>query len=419
MPFVEAKCPNCGGSLMVDSEKRLAVCRFCREPYIVEEAINNYVTNNNTYNTTNIAHADVVNVIAPAEEEFVIKGGVLKKYTGSDIDVTIPDGVKAIGAHNGAANPGPFFGCAMVQSIAFPPSVELILERGVSECRSLRRVRFSEGLREIEEGAFSSNEKLTEISLPDSCETIEKGAFSCCRNLQKAKLPRSLRVLPSLAFSECGCLREITWPNKLEEIGDWAFSSCRSLKKVSLPDGLKRLGDCAFYNCEGLEEIDIPPTVTHFGDSGPAQCDIFYGCHNLRSITVGEKTPAIIFAGVRESIRTITAPRGWKDKTINWTARGQTYQAFFPNAVFKLPAEEQAELNRRGTELRSRIARVKAEMRELTGRKAGVEKELSGLGLFAGARKKLLRDEISELDAQLVRLAGEAAQLEERVSKLE
>ena len=41
MSFVNAKCPNCGGSLQVDNGKRAAICPFCKEAYIVEDAINN------------------------------------------------------------------------------------------------------------------------------------------------------------------------------------------------------------------------------------------------------------------------------------------------------------------------------------------------------------------------------------------
>ena len=42
MPFVEAKCPECGGLLEVDSEKKAAVCRYCGEAFIIQDAIANY-----------------------------------------------------------------------------------------------------------------------------------------------------------------------------------------------------------------------------------------------------------------------------------------------------------------------------------------------------------------------------------------
>ena len=49
MPFVQAKCTNCGGILAVDRSHDAAVCPFCQTPFIVEKAINNYnITNNIT-----------------------------------------------------------------------------------------------------------------------------------------------------------------------------------------------------------------------------------------------------------------------------------------------------------------------------------------------------------------------------------
>ncbi len=50
MPLTNAKCTNCGGSLQVDSTKKAAICPFCNEAYIVEEAINNYNISIDTIN---------------------------------------------------------------------------------------------------------------------------------------------------------------------------------------------------------------------------------------------------------------------------------------------------------------------------------------------------------------------------------
>lgn len=61
MPLVPAKCPECGGNIKIDSDKKVAICEFCKQPFIVEVAINNF---NTTYNITNNNEikADVVNV---------------------------------------------------------------------------------------------------------------------------------------------------------------------------------------------------------------------------------------------------------------------------------------------------------------------------------------------------------------------
>ena len=48
--LLKAQCPNCGGNLEVDNSKDAAICPFCKTPYIVEKAINQYNLNANTVN---------------------------------------------------------------------------------------------------------------------------------------------------------------------------------------------------------------------------------------------------------------------------------------------------------------------------------------------------------------------------------
>lgn len=55
MPFVEAKCTNCGHTLKVDNSKDAAICEFCGSAFIVEKAINNF----NTYNQYQIEYANI------------------------------------------------------------------------------------------------------------------------------------------------------------------------------------------------------------------------------------------------------------------------------------------------------------------------------------------------------------------------
>ena len=86
--------------LAVDEEKRLAVCQFCGEPFVVQEAVNNYNTyntTNNNYNTThNYGDGTTVNVYEDTNKDFVIEAGVLKEYHGESVDVIIPDTVLEI-----------------------------------------------------------------------------------------------------------------------------------------------------------------------------------------------------------------------------------------------------------------------------------------------------------------------------------
>ncbi len=54
MSLVPAKCPNCGGNIKIERENKAGICEFCKQPFVVEDAINNYNTyNQNTYNIEN------------------------------------------------------------------------------------------------------------------------------------------------------------------------------------------------------------------------------------------------------------------------------------------------------------------------------------------------------------------------------
>ncbi len=101
MPFVQAKCPECGEMLAVDADKKAAVCQFCGEAFIVQEAISNYNTYNETVNNYNTTHqygnGAVVNVYEDKSKDFVIEAGVLKEYHGKSVNVIISKNVKAIG----------------------------------------------------------------------------------------------------------------------------------------------------------------------------------------------------------------------------------------------------------------------------------------------------------------------------------
>lgn len=60
MPLVQAKCTQCGASLKVNNEASTALCPFCKMEYVVQDAINNYVTNNYTHiDTLNAEHVTV------------------------------------------------------------------------------------------------------------------------------------------------------------------------------------------------------------------------------------------------------------------------------------------------------------------------------------------------------------------------
>ena len=75
--------------MQVDNAKEAAVCPFCGSAFIVEKAVQNFNITNNIITNNNV-QADVVNIYNVKRDDFLIEGGILKKYKGADTEVVIP-----------------------------------------------------------------------------------------------------------------------------------------------------------------------------------------------------------------------------------------------------------------------------------------------------------------------------------------
>lgn len=94
---------------------------------------------------------------------------IFLKYKGNDYDVTIPEGVKEIGAEA--------FMFTNVKNVNLPDSLEEIGRMAFSSCGLLEKISLPEGLKIIGDAAFDLCSSLTGINIPDSVEELGKGAF--------------------------------------------------------------------------------------------------------------------------------------------------------------------------------------------------------------------------------------------------
>lgn len=209
----------------------------------------------------------------PANEDFVIENGVLVKYNGPGGDVTVPDGVTAIGTG------------AFAKARA-----------------TLTGVTLPEGLTSIGTSAFLGCVKLTNISLPSSLTSIGDAALYSCTALTGIALPDGLTTIGDMAFLDCG-LTSITIPNSVTSIGERAFAytaltgivipdsvttmgsgtfcRCQNLSQVTIGKGLTRIESTTFYDCPSLTEITIPENITYIGSN------VFHdGTINLAKVTI-------------------------------------------------------------------------------------------------------------------------------------
>jgi len=263
MPLIPAKCTNCGASLQVDNTKDAAICEYCGSAFIVEKAIN-------YYNTTNQITAGVVNIYGGNSADFIIRAGVLEKYTGASTEVVIPNNVKIIGE-------SAFENCSALTSVFIPDGVVEIRDSAFRGCSLLEKCTIPNSVSVIGYEAFRDCSKLKS---PQHLylHQLSFCAFEGCSALSEVVMEPSLQEISQRAFWGCVNLQRIVLPSTLESIGDCAFGDCTSLRNVSLPSGLKSIGDGAFLGCLALEEIVLPHDLQRIGVSA------FSGCKSLREV---------------------------------------------------------------------------------------------------------------------------------------
>lgn len=218
MPFVQAKCTNCGANLSVDDSKDAAICPYCQTAYIVEKAINHF-------NVTNHIHGEVVNVIGGANEDFIVRAGILEKYNGSEIDVAIPDSVIEISRTA-------FLGCSHLRSIVVPESVRIVDKDTFKYCPGLKKISFAEGTSRIR---FNIN--------------------AWCPNVERVVIPKSMTCIGANSFSGLISLTSISMPDTLSAIYSNAFAGCEKLESIELPKALTFIGTQAFNGFLALQLV--------------------------------------------------------------------------------------------------------------------------------------------------------------------
>ena len=294
MPIIPLKCPNCGGDLMIESEKDTAICSCCGKPFVVKDAVtNSYVTNNAANNITNNVAINAVERELIIEKDFEIKSGVLVRYKGESPNVIVPDMIKTIG-QNAFSNlavetikipdgittieSNAFYNCRCLKYVLIPKTVTEMIEsfNGINSGASLE-IEFEEGMTKIPDNALI-NDILSLVS------EVEDHEIS---SVKSVIIPDSVKEIGAFAFANCESLASIHIPDSVTEIGDYAFANCRSLRSIHIPDTVTEISKTVFGGCESLSSISIGNNVKVIGEQA------FFGCESLSSVTIGNSVEII------------------------------------------------------------------------------------------------------------------------------
>lgn len=101
---------------------------------------------------------------------FLVNGGVLLAYNGSDSQVFVPGGIRIIASEV-------FAGHEEIESIRLPDSVLVVGEAAFEGCTGLRQVNLGAGVEQIKDRAFAGCSSLEAVKLPASVRTVGQLAF--------------------------------------------------------------------------------------------------------------------------------------------------------------------------------------------------------------------------------------------------
>ena len=244
---------------------------------------------------TSLSHVDLTNIeditVEEGNEVFEYNNGYLTEkvegktdliFVRSDIeDIIVPDGVTYFDLSNNGNKDH-------IKSIIMPDSV--IGGSGVFECRGLKYVRISSGIKKLE--SFKYLDSLEEVVIPEGVEEIGEDCFYDCKSLKKVTLPSTLKKIYAHAFDGCTSLTEVSVPegvktaassfpkkckvNNSEFVGgikyaaDFPIGFDEEAHSFSFKSGVTEIpeeffrydGDQFFHNVQHYDSVNIPDTVT-------------------------------------------------------------------------------------------------------------------------------------------------------------
>lgn len=195
--------------------------------------------------------------------------------------------------------------CSNLAAVELPPSLDKCkdLRFTFSTCASLRKVNLPKQLPACTSMAFIFENcrnldidiEFTYLPKVDSLQD----SFNGCSSLSSVTLPTEMPALTSMraTFNSCSSLNSVTVPTEMPALTSMysVFQSCISLNSVTLPTNMPALAtmERAFYNCSSLNSVTLPTEMPALN----SLLETFQGCSSLNSVTLPTAMPALTKLG--------------------------------------------------------------------------------------------------------------------------
>ena len=199
--------------------------------------------------------------------DYVIDGGTLVSYTGTESDITIPLGISSIGKDA-------FSGNNTLTKVYIPDEVTSIDYAAFENCKNLEKVVIGDGVKSIGSAAFSGCQSLKEINIPRYTETIGSGSFAACPNLTDIAIDeknKNFICLDGVLYSKDGKTlyqylagrpySTYDIPKPVTEIMEFGFYGANMLTNVKVVSGVEEISEYCFLNCTALNNVSLPGTI--------------------------------------------------------------------------------------------------------------------------------------------------------------
>lgn len=215
-------------------------------------------------------------------------GEMVVKYIGTEKDVDVPEGIKAIGDNA-------FFDCETIVKVSLPSSLVWIGHQAFSRCPNLKEITIEEGLEQTHKAIFSDLPSLEKVHLPNTLKHMQDHMFVNCTSLQTVNIPDQITGIWSDTFDNCPSLKSLFFGaqftprayalEKYPELTQFSVSENNERIKVldnivfskdgkrlllagkniegcfTVPEGVEVIESCAFAHCNKMTEIVFPSTL--------------------------------------------------------------------------------------------------------------------------------------------------------------